>query len=461
MSVLENIKARQFSGECRNIGFFNIFMKSISEIITDKTKYRFSKETLEGVREFLEQSNFEYRKSSTFEQEQMFLGLVAIMAEMNGYNLKKLFVLNKNSELDFNYKNLNTDNINDALINLTQKTFMYNKKLLGIFPLRHLIIDKKKRKEFERYSDVFEKCFESLQIHKKSEYNTNEIIESLKNGEKLKLRILGTNHFFLKTEFRAVQNFLNKIPAEYKNQITVELLSKSGINSTFKEDKEPELEIMKKISLKYLKSYGVKIIGIDGGKHANTLDTIVAADKIDNEKGLAQANTLYFLCPNALNRQKYDIELHNLKNYSNTNGNSPKIYYNNCGGYKQLENDLRDQATQNTILLSTIKLYEQEPTLENLKLLVDINDKYNYLFEKQKQAQQADAYKKQVEINKIKKEVKRIKLENEKDKKLIEYFIGTGIKISNALCETAKQSFVSREIQRRKKSIQYSHSKYI
>lgn len=450
MSVLENIKARQFSDECHKIGFFNIFMKSISESITDKTKYRFSKETLEGVREFLEQSNFEYRKSSTFEQEQIFLGLTAIMAEMHGYDLKKLFVLNKNSELDFNYKNLNTDNINDALINLTQKTFMYNKKLLGIFPLRHLIIDKKKRKEFERYSDVFEKCFKSLQIHKKSEYNTNEIIESLKNGEKLKLRILGTNHLFLKTEFRAVQNFLNKIPDKYKNQITVELLSKSGINSTFKEDKEPELEIMKKMSSEYLKSHGVKIIGIDGGKHANTLDTIVAADKIDNEIGLAHVNTLYFLCPNALNRQKYDIELHNLKNYSNTNGNSPKIYYDNCGGYKQLENDLRDQATQNTILLSTIKLYEQEPTIENLKLLVDINNKYKYLVEKYQKAQNDSLCKKYIAINKIKKEVKKIKLEKEKDKKLIEYFIGTGIKISNAMCETAKQSFVSREIQRRK-----------
>ena len=450
MSVLENIKARQFSDECRNIGFFNIFMKSISESITDKTKYRFSKETLEGVREFLEQSNFEYRKSSTFEQEQMFLGLTAIMAEMHGYNLKKLFVLNKNSELDFNYKNLNADNINDALINLTQKTFMYNKKLLGIFPLRHLIIDKKKRKEFERYSNVFEKCFESLQIHKKSEYNTNEIIESLKNGEKLKLRILGTNHFFLKTEFRAVQNFLNKIPAEYKNQITVELLSKSGINSTFKEDKEPELEIMKKMSSKYLKPHGVKIIGIDGGKHANTLDTIVAADKIDNEIGLAQANTLYFLCPNALNRQKYDIELHNLKNYSNTNGNSPKIYYDNCGGYKQLEEDLRKKATKNKNLLLAIELYEKEPTIENLGLLVKLNKKCKYLEQDYQEAQKFSNYKKYLALNKIKKEVKRIKLEKEKDKKLIEYFTGTDIKISNALCETAKQSFVSREIQRRK-----------
>ena len=41
MSVLENIKARQISDECRNIGFFNIFMKSIYESITDKSKYRF------------------------------------------------------------------------------------------------------------------------------------------------------------------------------------------------------------------------------------------------------------------------------------------------------------------------------------------------------------------------------------------------------------------------------------
>ena len=142
--------------------------------------------------------------------------------------------------------------------------------------------------------------------------------------------------------------------------------------------------------------------------------------------------------------------MHNLKNYSNTNGNSPKIYYDNCGGYKQLENDLRDQATQNTILLSTIKLYEQEPTIENLKLLVDINNKYKYLVEKYQKAQNDSLCKKYIAINKIKKEVKKIKLEKEKDKKLIEYFIGTGIKISNAMCETAKQSFVSREIQRRK-----------
>ncbi len=450
MSLLENIEARQLNDECRKIGFFNIFMKSVSESITGKTNCRFSKDTLNGVREFLKQSNFEYGRTSAFEQEQMFLGLVAIMAEMNDYNLKKIFVLNKNNELELNCKNLNATNINDALINLTQKTFMYNKKLLGIVPIRHLILDDKKKDKFEKHKDVFEKCFESLKIHKKSEYNIDEIIEDLKKGEKLKLRILGTNHFFLKTEFYATQDFLEKIPEEYRKQITVELLSKSGINNAFHEDKEPELDIMKKMSSKYLKSYGVQIIGVDGGKHANTLDTIVTADKIDNEIGLAQANTLYFLCPNALNRQKYDIELHNLKNYSNVNGNSSKIYYDNCGGYKQLEKDLQNKSTKNAILLSAIELYEKEPTIENLKLFVEINKKYEYLVQDYQKAQNFGSCKKHIAINKIKKEVQKIKEEKEKNQKIIENFSGIKMQISNALCETAKQSFVSREIQRRK-----------
>ena len=82
--------------------------------------------------------------------------------------------------------------------------------------------------------------------------------------------------------------------------------------------------------------------------------------------------------------------------------------------------------------------------------MVKLNKKCKYLEQDYQEAQKLSNYKKYLALNKIKKEVKRIKLEKEKDKKLIEYFTGTDIKISNALCETAKQSFVSREIQRRK-----------
>lgn len=422
----------------------------LSKTITGKENFKFSSKLLIETRKFLKQSNFEYPETDNFQQENMFLNSIAVMASINNRNLKDIFVLSNNGEIDLNYKKIGVDNTETALINLTQKNFMRNQKILGLIPIRHLIIDDKKLKLITKYSRIFEECFDSLHMYQKSEYDMDEIKKNLEKGEKLRIRILGTNHFFLKTEFKAVKNFLDQIPEKSREQITVELLSKSGVNKNFGEDHEPELKIMEHMSAKYLKQYGVKIQSVDSGKHANTERTLVAADKIDSLNGLQNTPILYFMCPNALNRQKYDIELHNLQNSLNTRTNIPVIYYDNCGGYKQLEADLEESVNKNRNLQKAIDEYNKKPTIENLKKIVEKKEKYIYLLDKENKAQKSSTLKKAKLRKKILKELKQLKQYKKKNEGIIEYFKSQGIQKSNILCEAAKQSFVSREIKRRK-----------
>ena len=447
--MLEELRIRQ---KIYDESFSESVAGSMSNILSGNDTANFSKTLLQQTRKFLEESNFKYKETSSYEQEKNFLGLLSMMMSLNGNKLKNVFTVDGNNEINFNYQILKNKSASDIFVDLTQKNFMYNKKILNIFPIRHLIINKSKIKELERYGDLFEKCFDSLQIHKSEEYDANEIINNLKKGEELKLRILGTNHIFLKTEFNAVQKFLNKVPQNLQQQITVELLSKTGVNRAFREDSEPEIDIMKKMASKYLNKYNVSIQPITFGKHANTLGTIVAADRLDALSNPEKTSILYFLCPNALNRQIYDIELHNLKNGYGTrySATSNKIYFDGCGGYEQLEKDIKAKVTKNKCLAECINEYNKDPTIEKLKNFTLINKKYDHLLKIKEQAELSNRLKRAYLNLKIKKEMCSIKRKKLKYQKVMNYFLKDGIKTSNALCEIAKQSFASREIIRKK-----------
>ena len=448
--MLEEIRVRQ---KIYNESFLESVTGSMSNILTGNDTANFSPTILEQTRNFLEESNFKYKKTADYEQEKNFLGLLSMTMSLNGNKLKDAFMVDGNNEINLNYRALKDKSASDIFVDLTQKNFMYNKKILNLIPIRHLIINKSKLKELETYKDLFEKCFDSLQIHKSETYDVNEIINNLKKGEELKLRVLGTNHIFLKTEFNAVKKFLDKVPENLRSQITVELLSKTGTNRSFREDDKPEIEIMKKMAKKHLSAYNVAIQPVTFGKHANTLGTIVAADKLDSLNDPEKTSTLYFLCPNALNRQIYDIELHNLKNGYGTrhSATSKKIYFDGCGGYEQLEKDIQAKVDKNKCLSKCVEEYNKNPTLENLKKFVLMNEKYEYLLAAKEYAETCNKLKKLCLNHEIKKEMNKIKKKKLKYQKVMNYFLKDGVKISNALCETAKQSFVSREIARRKK----------
>ncbi len=446
--MLEEIRVRQ---KIYNESFLESVTGSMSNILTGNDTANFSPTILEQTRNFLEESNFKYKKTADYEQEKNFLGLLSMTMSLNGNKLKDAFMVDGNNEINLNYRALKDKSASDIFVDLTQKNFMYNKKILNLIPIRHLIINKSKLKELETYKDLFEKCFDSLQIHKSETYDVNEIINNLKKGEELKLRVLGTNHIFLKTEFNAVKKFLDKVPENLRSQITVELLSKTGTNRSFREDDKPEIEIMKKMAKKHLSKYNVAIQPVTFGKHANTLGTIVAADKLDSLNDPEKTSTLYFLCPNALNRQIYDIELHNLKNGYGTrhSATSKKIYFDGCGGYVQLEKDIKGMVDKNNCLANCINNYNKDPSIKNLENFVLINKNYDYLLRAKKQAELSKDFKRMYLNFRIRQEMYDIKRKKLKHHKVMNYFLKDGVKISNALCETAKQSFVSREIARR------------
>ncbi len=237
------------------------------------------------------------------------LRLMNFMAELNG---KKPI------------SKINLEEVN----NFMQNNFMHR----GIFGLNP-IHKKSKLKAIQEFSNEISSCLDDLGIYKKEECNSiyfSNLLEKNKE-DKLTIRILGNNELIFDFQCKKVREFLEYIPEDLKSRINIELLGKTGFNSFFMEDTCSEILMMKKKAGKYFGDLGINIdVAQVSGNIVNTIQTIKKADSKfsydDNDK------IIYFMCPNALSRQKSDIELYNLQNEKNTEN----IYFDNCGGIEEL-----------------------------------------------------------------------------------------------------------------------------
>mgnify|MGYP003607645123 CR=1 FL=1 len=284
--------------------------KTLIESLNNIFKVKFSKNTIEQANNICIELDFRNGSGASL------LTLVEFMRILNGD--KKPLELTAN-----------------GINNFMQQNFLVKKPIFGIMP----ILDTYKINILEMFKPQISACFNDLDLYiapdiqKDMELFAKFLSEEQKN--KLTLRILGNNELILKIQYTKVQKFLEAIPEILRKKITVELLGKTGINSAFKEDAESEIKIMERMAKSYFGNLGVTIKPIlTRGKFISTIDTIKTADAIYPVSN--NCKIIYFMCPNAFNRQMLDIMLFNLQNGKT----SANIFFDGCGGYTALEEHL-------------------------------------------------------------------------------------------------------------------------
>jgi len=340
--------------------FLSLQISNIRDIF-DTSKVSFSKDDSKKMGKIFKKMNLleetplaEYVRKVNIEEfgEAISRLLMFIVALNNGNKLPQSKNRNTDFELNQNLDDLDDMQIMSKINQLFQKNAMNKTWFFGILPLGVYMnlfsfhpltpkLDEAKLETIEENKEALYDIFIKLGLFNSLNQTEEACGEFIKkpDGRTLHLRVLGTNHILLRTQFNALKIFL-ETHQELKNKnIKIELLGKTGTNNSFGEDDKSEITVMQEMAKEYLPDFPLeKIISVTTkGNFVNTVQTIQTADLLEASKINEGDVVLYFGCASALNRQFLDIT-----NYiqGQKNNNYPS-YFTACGGYSALEEDLK------------------------------------------------------------------------------------------------------------------------